>query len=304
MNSDAKKRACLIGLGKITEHYRAGLENSQVLRLCAVSDLDEAAFGRKYYEEYPFYTDYKTMVDEQNPDFVIISVPPMLHFEIASYCLKSGINVIVEKPVVLNIEEFDELIALARQKDLVFRTLFHWHGGIETIAFTQNYDHKDFEEINVSVHDPYAMGTGIIASDRRPLMGAWVDSGINILSMLHLWLPFEKVEIVNVTTDTCKETGMPVFASVDLVIDGVKTAISIDWRENIEHKESFVKLQGRTVHINHSAQSIVDGEATVYGRMPRLAEHYFTLFTSFDGTSNSDFSRTVHEILFKVNEEI
>ncbi|MBR5774605.1 MAG: Gfo/Idh/MocA family oxidoreductase, partial [Clostridia bacterium] len=93
-----KKRVCLIGLGTITQRYISGLTSSDALELVAVSDINESAVARKCYENYPFYRDYKLMISDQKPDYVIISTPPEGHFDIAQYCLNNDIGIIIEKP--------------------------------------------------------------------------------------------------------------------------------------------------------------------------------------------------------------
>src|SRR5262245_62736138 len=50
-------------------------------------------------------------------DLVYISTPPFLHYEQARQALTAGKHVICEKPLALTVEQADELIALARQKD-------------------------------------------------------------------------------------------------------------------------------------------------------------------------------------------
>ena len=305
MSKSGANRVCLIGLGIITQRYLTGLTQSEFFKLCAVADLNEAAPGRAFYKELPFYTDYQKMIAEQNPDYVIVATPPQTHYDVAAHCFENGVNVIIEKPVTLCLEEFDALVALAQQKNLIFRTLFHWHGGIETLAFTRKYDTTRIREIQVSVCDPYCSDGSVIDPDRRPLMGAWIDSGVNILSMLRLWLPLESCRIIRTECQRCKETELPVYARAELLLDGVRTEITVDWRKGINHKESYVKLGGQTVHINHSAQSIcTDGTVTDFARQPRLDEHYLHLFKTMDGSSNTALSRSVHKILFQVNEAL
>lgn len=305
MSKISANRVCLIGLGIITQRYRTGLSQSEFFNLCAVADLNEAAPGRAFYQELPFYTDYQKMIDEQKPDYVIIATPPQTHFEVATRCLEKGVHVVIEKPVTLCLEQFDALLALAQSQSLVLRTLFHWHGGIETQAFTRQYDPTQIREIQVSVCDPYCSDGSTIDPDRRPLMGAWIDSGVNILSMLRLWLPLESCRILSTDCQRCQKTNLPVYAKAELLLDGVKTLITVDWRQGINHKESYVTLEDQTVHINHSAQSIcAGGTVTDYARLPRLDEHYLSLFQTIDGSSNGDFSRSVHKILFQVNEAL
>src|ERR1700730_16765417 len=60
------------------------------------------------------YTDYRQMVEETQPDLVAVVVPTDLHFEVASYLLDRGINVLVEKPMASTIGEALALIELAQ----------------------------------------------------------------------------------------------------------------------------------------------------------------------------------------------
>ena len=295
-----KKRACLIGLGQITQSYIDGLAASD-LELCAVSDTNEDAASRSLYAQYPFYVDYRAMLAAEKPEYAIISTPPQSHFEIARHCLEQGVNIIVEKPVVLYLEEWDALEKLAMEKGLVFRTLFHWLGGIETRAVAERYDTKQIQELEISVLDPYCDDGKTIHEDRRPLRGAWIDSGVNALSMIRLWLPMNQVELVSAKTQKCPQTQLPVYVSVELMIDGVPTKITVDWRKGKNYKESRFLYQGRWVRIDHSGQCIDDGGITEYGRMSRMQEHYYCLFSQMEFSSNVDFSRDVHEILYKVD---
>src|SRR5712691_6663070 len=59
------------------------------------------------------FTDYHQMVEQTHPDLVAVVVPTHLHFEVASYLLDRGINVLLEKPMASTIEEADTLIQLA-----------------------------------------------------------------------------------------------------------------------------------------------------------------------------------------------
>jgi len=60
------------------------------------------------------FSDYREMVEKTQPDLVTVVVPTHLHFEVASYMLDRGINVLVEKPITNTIEEALALLQLAR----------------------------------------------------------------------------------------------------------------------------------------------------------------------------------------------
>jgi UDP-N-acetylglucosamine 3-dehydrogenase len=59
------------------------------------------------------FNDYRLMIEQTHPDLVAVVVPTHLHFEVASYLLERGINVLLEKPMTSSIEEAEVLIQLA-----------------------------------------------------------------------------------------------------------------------------------------------------------------------------------------------
>jgi predicted dehydrogenase len=62
------------------------------------------------------YADYRQMINETHPDLVAVVVPTNLHFEVASYLLNRGINVLIEKPMTSTVEEASILLQIARNK--------------------------------------------------------------------------------------------------------------------------------------------------------------------------------------------
>ncbi|MDD6478602.1 MAG: Gfo/Idh/MocA family oxidoreductase [Oscillospiraceae bacterium] len=299
------KTAGLIGLGKITRHYAEGLDSSSFLNLCAVSDINPNSVSRELYSSLPFFADYKDMISSAKPDFAIISTPPESHFEIAKFCLENNTNVIIEKPVVLNIADFDALCGLAKEKALKFITLFHWQGGIELDSFNSVYNPEDIKEINVFVSDPYSDDGKSINTSVRALMGAWIDSGVNALSMIKMWLPFKSLEIIKTNSVKCTKTDLPLYASAELLIDKVRVSISVDWRSHKTLKESYITLSDKKVYINHSEQSLSDNTGSVsLAKRERMTEHYYNLFTRLDGRENTESARLIHKFLLEVNDAL
>jgi len=75
----------------------------------------------KLLEEYgsgKYYLDYEEMLKE-DLDVVYIALPNHLHFSYAKKALLSGKHVILEKPFVSNVKEFNELKQLAEEKKLM-----------------------------------------------------------------------------------------------------------------------------------------------------------------------------------------
>ncbi|MBR2883178.1 MAG: Gfo/Idh/MocA family oxidoreductase [Clostridia bacterium] len=106
----------IVGAGIIgKEHSDAILKNNDCV-LAAVADIDEAK-AKEIAQEHnaPYFTDYKKMAEYAKMDAVILNLPHYLHCEVCTYFLNKGINVLVEKPMAMNVEECDKMIAAAKK---------------------------------------------------------------------------------------------------------------------------------------------------------------------------------------------
>ena len=65
------------------------------------------------------YSDYRDLLPEV--DAVSIVVPTSLHHKVAGDFLDAGVDVLLEKPMTVTIEEADDLIAKAEAKDLILQ---------------------------------------------------------------------------------------------------------------------------------------------------------------------------------------
>ena len=87
-------------------------------------------------------TDYRLLLENPTIDAVMISTTPEpTHYPIAKESLEAGKHVLLEKPIALELGEADELIRLARSKDLVF-----------TIGYSQRFNPK-FAYVKRSIED-------------------------------------------------------------------------------------------------------------------------------------------------------
>ncbi len=65
-------------------------------------------FGAKYC------TDYHDLCKIADIDVVILNLPHYMHCDVACYFLENKVNVFVEKPMAMNVEECDKMIATAK----------------------------------------------------------------------------------------------------------------------------------------------------------------------------------------------
>lgn len=114
----------LIGCGRIsTNHIKAAVNNK--LEIAAVCDvlpekMEEllAKHGLEKDNSIKRYTDYKQMLEEIKPTLVSIATESGPHAEIALYCIDKGINVIIEKPMAMNMADADEIIRRSKEKNV------------------------------------------------------------------------------------------------------------------------------------------------------------------------------------------
>src|SRR6185312_21956 len=79
----------------------------------------EAAARRYWLDDV---VDVERLLTLPSVDLIYISTPPFLHYDQAKQALTAGKHVICEKPLALTVEQADELVVLARQKDRLLVT--------------------------------------------------------------------------------------------------------------------------------------------------------------------------------------
>lgn len=112
----------LIGCGRIAvNHMKAALNNDvAIVGLCDIDSKKIDALLEKNDllndKSIKKYTDYKEMLELEKPELVSIATESGNHAEIALYCIDNDINVIIEKPIAMSIEDADEIIRRAKEK--------------------------------------------------------------------------------------------------------------------------------------------------------------------------------------------
>jgi len=103
----------LIGIGDIVSSHLSALKANPEYELIAICDhsaeklkIQTANLG------VDGYTDYRDMLAKK-PDVVLIGLPHNLHYPVALEALEAGCHVLMEKPVVISMEEANGLIAAA-----------------------------------------------------------------------------------------------------------------------------------------------------------------------------------------------
>lgn len=110
-------RVAVIGVGYMGERHAAKVSLLEALggdvRLVGVADVDSGrASGAARELGTRGVTDCRELFD--HAEAVVIAVPTQSHFEVVRSALRSGLDVLVEKPLASTVSEGEELLGLAR----------------------------------------------------------------------------------------------------------------------------------------------------------------------------------------------
>ncbi len=205
----------IIGCGRISpNHIAAALENK--LDIVALCDIKES----KMYETITDfnlsscinkYTDYRKMIFDMKPELVAICTESGKHGQIALDCIEAGINLIIEKPITLSLEEADLIIERAKERN------------VKISACHQNRFNKSVQKIREAVENKrfgrLFHGTAHIRWNRgkdyytqAPWRGTWEQDGgalmnqcIHNIDLLRWMMGDEIVEVFGMTDNLMHE---------------------------------------------------------------------------------------------------
>jgi predicted dehydrogenase len=145
----------LIGIGYWGKNYYRILNSNDNINLNAVVDnapYDKLDSNVQYFQNIENFLDSKHGVKA-----AVVSTPTNTHYEITKKLLNNGIHVLVEKPLALKSYEAEELINLAKERELVLLVdhTFLYNEAINfAIKMIQNGEigrllHINFERTNL-----------------------------------------------------------------------------------------------------------------------------------------------------------
>jgi predicted dehydrogenase len=126
VNADRKLRVGVIGGGygrnHILAYHASGVE---VAAFCQRSKEAAAAMAREFAIPHVF-TDYHDLLAFEGLDAVSIATPPNLHCPITVAAVAQGLHVLCEKPLALNVEEAETMLARSEAARRAHMTAFNF----------------------------------------------------------------------------------------------------------------------------------------------------------------------------------
>lgn len=165
MNTPLKVAVIGLGhLGKVHARIYGELPEAELIGVC---DLDPKAAEKAKELNIPFFSDSKELLGKV--DAVSIATPTSSHYTVAKDFLNAGIHTLIEKPITLKLEEADELIALAKEKNCALQVghLERHNPGLKRIGEIAN---------NIRFFEIHRLG---------PFTGRINDCGVVLDLMIH-----------------------------------------------------------------------------------------------------------------------
>jgi UDP-N-acetyl-2-amino-2-deoxyglucuronate dehydrogenase len=260
------KRFALIGAaGYIAPRHMKAIQDTGNVLVAAYDPYDGVGVLDNYFPEAHFFTEFerfdrhieKLRQEGQQVDFMVICSPNHLHDSHIRFALKSGCQVICEKPIVLNPWNLDSLLKVeAETKNRVFSILqLRLHPQI--IALKKKIDASDIDQIfTVDLKYITARGQWYHHSwkgNESKSGGIATNIGIHFFDML-IWI-FGEVTASTVHALTSDKAS----GELQLTKAQVKWNLSIDSSDLPKELQTNGKKVYRSIRINDEEFEFSEG---------------------------------------------
>lgn len=190
------------------------------------------------YPGVKFTQDPKEIIENPNLNAVVISTPPASHFELSRAAILADKDVFVEKPLVLEVKEGEELVKLAEEKKKILMVghIMEYHAA--TLKLKDYIDRGELGKIL------YLYSTRVNLGKVRDIENALWSFAPHDISMILFLLEKEPVSVT--ATGECylqKDKGIEDVAFMTIhFADGVMAHIHVSWLD--PHKDRKLTVVG------------------------------------------------------------
>lgn len=290
----------LIGLGfmgrsHLENYIRLEKEGApiQVVAICdmdpvklaggaAGGNIDTSSENVIDFNRFNKYSTVQDMLDKEELDFVDITLPTFLHKEVSIQCFNKGLHVLCEKPMALNAEECDAMIAAAEangKKLMIGQCLRFWPAYV---YLKELVDSGKFGKVTNGYF--YRGGS-------TPSWGPWVlqkEKGGGALLDMHVhdtdtinWL-FGKPEAVScIGRNVIPGSGYDIASTSYRYADDKVVNAHVDWTLQGDYGFEMgfkVNFEGGNVHFRGDAVTVNPNEGAGFTpELPSDQGYYFQL---------------------------
>jgi len=127
-----KVRVAVVGVGYWGKNLVRNFHELGALE--ALCDADRSLEGtyKRSYEGVRFCSEFSKVLSDSSIDAVALATPAVKHYEMAKAALEAGKDVLVEKPLAIDVKHGEELVKLAeaKQRILMVGHILRYHPAI------------------------------------------------------------------------------------------------------------------------------------------------------------------------------
>lgn len=240
----------LVGCGRIAVNHIKAFRNNG-LELVALCDLDLDHIDvllekNDFLTDAHRYTDYKKMVEEHPEiDLVAIATDSGVHAEIALYCMDHGMNIIVEKPMAMSMEDATAMIKKSEEKRVKLSVCHQNRFNVAVQEMRKAVESGRFGKLShgsINVR----WNRNLAYYEQAPWRGKWASDGGSLMNQcihgidLLRWMMGDEVEeVYGVTRQRfhdyleCEDVGMAVLKFKNGAIGTIEGTVNV-YPRNLE----------------------------------------------------------------------
>lgn len=142
----------------------ARMNEVQLVSFCDIVEDRAKEFNLKYAGgNAKVYNDFSRMLERENLDIVYICLPPFAHSNEVELAAEKGIHVFIEKPIALNMDKAESMVAAARRRSIKTQVGFQLRFGTAVEIFKNMVENREAGQIGLflakyycnSLHSPW-----------------------------------------------------------------------------------------------------------------------------------------------------
>ena len=246
-----KIRWGILGTGNIAHQFARGLTVVDDAELVAVGSRTQEG-ANKFGDEFSAprrHASYEALANDAGVDAIYIATPHPFHKENSILCLNGGKAVLCEKPFAINMQEAEDVIAVAREKRLFLMEAMWTRFTPTMVKVRELIGQGAIGEVRM-INADFGFRAGFNPKSRAFALelggGGLLDVGVYPISLASMLLG-EPTEIIS--TATLGETGVDEQSVVVMKYAGGQISISTSAVRTATPWEAFIMGTEGMIHI-------------------------------------------------------
>lgn len=280
----------IVGLGHAFKKQYDALKSIKAFETIELCDKSEDKI-----REYGCKDDYLQL----EADHIIVATSPKVHLEMIKNLINQGKKVVLEKPIVVNLKELEELKKIIN-KDNYYNSL-HFAYGVEVDYFIKKKVLGKPKKIKAYISDPYVKNNHIIPSSLG-LCGSYLDEVINPLSAISRLFGYD-IHFIGVEKKYYEGDPYDYYSKSNFKINDIPVEVEVLWDEEVSQKYIDLYYEDGVIRLDSMNQRVIhltNNEILFEGQGDRMTNHYIGVFNDYlENGSNLEISLKLHEELLR-----